>query len=142
MLQIPDNQEAISEMARVNPLFHEGRFKELRLDFLHPESVEARMNWRRQEVTLERWQERAQQERRAEDVQSGIQVWADGGRVLTIPVPNRPRTTGVQRPAQQPLQNLGQWMRDIEADEQRRMEETPMQRRTRERRELIELCVY
>jgi hypothetical protein len=56
------------------------------------------------------WQERAQEEQTAENVQSGIQIWQNDGRVITILPPLRPRTTGVQQPLQQPVQNLGQWI--------------------------------
>jgi hypothetical protein len=57
---------------------------------------------------------------------------------MPVIVTDHPLWTGVQpEPTQQPVQNLGQWMRDIEADERRRME-SPAERLTRERRERIE----
>jgi hypothetical protein len=147
MLEVPDNQEEIREMVRINPLFQEGRFKELWLDYSDPDRIKEQQRQREEQQAIlarrnhrERWQEIAQQERRADDVQSGIRVRTEGGQVDTIPVmtTSHPLWTGVQPPAQQPVQNLRQWMRDIETDERRRMEETCTQRRTRERRELIE----
>jgi hypothetical protein len=147
MWQIPENQEPIQEMARVNPLFQEGRFKELWEHHQHPERP-SRLDWNLpvmdesaaatlagQRRPRERWQEIAQQEREEENVVSGMQARLPDGRLITVPIM---RTEAQQQPEQQPVQNLGQWIREIEDDERRRMQETPTQRRTRERRELIE----
>jgi hypothetical protein len=146
ILRIPDNQEAIQKMVAKNPLFQEGKWRDKWLDFKDPERVRERL--RKQEADsrevlarMETWQIEAQRQynddqnrkRPGAYVLRGRQLLAPDGRVLGNPPdynPGYPFTT-------RPVQDLGQWMREIEEDERRR-HETPTEQRTRERREQIE----
>jgi hypothetical protein len=148
MWKIRDNQESIKEMVEKNPLFKEGRYREMWLDHQDPTRVQKRIDQQLRDHKavldrMERWQVVAQQEQEAErrkrsgglflrgnQVVNGEGYVLGNGRPITIQTDN-PLFTGQARPEQ----NLGQWMRDIEADEGRRIQETPTQRRTRERRE-------
>jgi hypothetical protein len=117
---MPENQGAIQEMIRLNPVLKEPEWVVQVQDWLDPEGAAAR-----KEERIRRWEE----ERRAiEEAQR--QAFLQRQREVQA-------QTLVQN--QQPVfgeQNLGQWVREIEADERLRME-TPTERRTRERRQEI-----
>jgi hypothetical protein len=105
MLERSDNQEAIQEMVRLNPLFQEGRFKKSWSDYIASKQRGGWANlpsWSESvapRVEQERWQEIAQQERREEDVRSGFQFRLPDGGLFTAPAVaiNQPQ------PAQQPV---------------------------------------
>jgi hypothetical protein len=105
----PWNQEAIQEMIKVNPVLKD------------PEGAASRKQER-----LRRWQEerRSTEEVRLHAIQQ--RQWEEPAQAL---VQNQ-RPVFVE-------QNLGQWIREIEDDERRRME-SPTERRTREWLEQIQ----
>jgi hypothetical protein len=125
MIDLPDNQEAVQEMVAKNPLFKEQKWRDLWLDKLHPERVVERNarqaeNWR---ALQERWKEIAQN-RPPERPREGV--------TFTIP------RTPVSPPRREvPVERLGQWVREIEADERLRMK-SPTERRTMERSQEIQ----
>jgi hypothetical protein len=117
ILEVPDNQEAIQEMIARNPLFKEAKWKDQWLDWLHPERIEQRrLKWEEERGTIEEMRQRAIQQR-AREAQAQALVQNQSAEFLE--------------------RNLGQWIRQIEADERSRME-SPIERRTRERRQEIQ----
>jgi hypothetical protein len=117
MLEVPDNQAAIQEIVVKNPLFKEKKWWDKWLDRLHPERVVER-NRRLEEdrrILLTRWHQEAQQRVRDRQAQALVQ----------------------NQTVELVEQNLGQWIRNIEADERARME-SPTERRTREMRQEIQ----
>jgi hypothetical protein len=118
---IPWNQEAIQEMIKVNPLFKEPEWAEKLQDWVDLEGAEARKEKRRrrwaeerraiEELQLQEYQRRQREEQAQALVQNQRSVFVE--------------------------QNLGQWIREIEEDERRRIE-TPTERHTRERRQEIQ----
>jgi hypothetical protein len=116
IIDLPDNQEAVQEVVPRNPLFKEQKWWNLWLDKLHPERVVERDRRFREErrILEERWQQAAEQRARERQAQAVVQ----------------------NQRAELAERNLGQWIREIEEDEPRRMG-TPTERRTRERREQI-----
>jgi hypothetical protein len=100
-----------------NPLFKEKKWCDEWLDKLHPERIVER-NRRMAEdrrILKVRWQQESQQRARDRQAQALVQ---------------NQRVEFVE-------QNLGQWIRNIEADERARME-SPTERRTREQRQEIQ----
>jgi hypothetical protein len=118
IMDLPDNQEAVQEMVARNPLFKEPKSWNLWLDKLHPERVIERDRRLAEDrrVLEERWQQEMQ--RRATERQA--QALVQNQRVELVE------------------QNLGRWIRQIEADERMRME-SPTERRTMERRQEIQV---
>jgi hypothetical protein len=117
ILEVPDNQEAIREMIARNPLFKRGEWLERWLDWLHPERIEERrLKWEEERRVIEEMRQQAIQQRarelRAQTLVQNLRV----------------------EPAER---NLGQWVRDIEADERGRLE-SPTEPRSRERRQEIQ----
>jgi hypothetical protein len=71
MWKLPDNQEPIREMVEKNPLFKEGRYREMWLDHQDPSRVQKRIDQQLRDHKavvdrMERWQIVAQQEQEAE----------------------------------------------------------------------------
>jgi hypothetical protein len=114
IMDVPDNQRAVQEMVTGNPLFKEAKWWNLWLDKLHPELVIER-NRRLVEdrcILEERWPREHEKRARERQAQALVQ----------------------DRRAESVEQNLGQWIRQIEDDERRRIK-SPTERRTRERRQ-------
>jgi hypothetical protein len=67
ILKVPDNQEAIQEMATRNPLLKEAKWAGKWQDWLHPERIEERrLRWEEERRTLEEMRQQAIQERARE----------------------------------------------------------------------------
>jgi hypothetical protein len=118
---MPENQEVIQEMTKVNPFFKKSDWMEQLQDWLHPEEAvirkeEQKRLWEAERRAIEELRQQAIQQREREmKAQALVQS---------------------QRP-EFVEQNLGQWIRQIEEDERARLE-SPTERCIRERRQEIQ----